>query len=428
MTGKAVVAWNFFSLAALDVFNYLLPLLTFPYLVRVLGAEKYGIIAFATAFIQYFITITDYGFTISAAREVALVREDKRRLSEVVSAILLIKFCLMLASLVTAGTILLVSPPLRAVWLIALFGFGSVIANALSLTWFFQGMEQMRYITALGLGAKTCYAILIFTIIRHQEQYFLVPLLGSTSEIFAGLSGLVLALRQFGIRWKYSGPEWRIQLRTGFHTFISYVTMSSYSSTRTFALGLLAGPTITGYYAIAERIGSMMQAFPLHAFIAAAYPRLCSMFSKDPQGSYRLTMRFQRYTNWAYAASVPICWQLAPLIVRIAAGKIYPETIWALRLIVVGNFFWNANLFRLRFLLVSGRYSTYSKVYVVTGLVGSVSALIGAALLSYSGPPATAIVLNAAILIWTIYLVGDFAKDLKESSGVPPETRAVANA
>ena len=61
---KAVVTWNFISLASLDVFNYLLPIITFPYLVRVLGAEKYGVIVFATSFIQYFITITDYGFTI----------------------------------------------------------------------------------------------------------------------------------------------------------------------------------------------------------------------------------------------------------------------------------------------------------------------------------------------------------------------------
>jgi len=93
---KAVVTWNFISLASLDVFNYLLPIITFPYLVRVLGAEKYGVIVFATSFIQYFITITDYGFTISAAREVAVVRNNPRRLSEVVSSIVLIKVCLML--------------------------------------------------------------------------------------------------------------------------------------------------------------------------------------------------------------------------------------------------------------------------------------------------------------------------------------------
>ena len=408
--------------------TYLLPLLTFPYLVRTLGAEKYGIIAFATSFIQYFLTITDYGFTISAAREVALVRHDKRRLSEVVTAIVTIKICLMLACLLTMSIIIAVSPPLRAVWQIELLGFGLVVANALSLTWFFQGMEQMRYITALGLCAKICYAILIFTVIHHESDYFMVPLLGSVSELLAGVSAVVLAVRQFGIRRIHAPGEWRIQLRNGFHTFISYVTMSSYSSTRTFALGLLAGSKITGYYAIAERIGTMMQAFPLHAFIAAAYPRLCSMYAEAPGASYRLTQRFQRYTTWIYAASVPACWYLAPLIIRIAAGKVYPETVWALRLIVVANFFWNANLFRLRFLLVSGRYALYSRVYVATGIAGSISALIGAALFSYSGPPAMAIVLNAAILAWTIYLVAGVLSHEERSNGIPPANHVMANA
>ena len=144
--------------------------------------------------------------------------------------------------------------------------------------------------------------------------------------------------------------------------------MTSYSSTRTFALALFAGPKITGYYAIAERIGTMMQAFPLHAFIAAAYPRLCSMYAESPGASYRLTKRLQRYTTWVYAASIPISWYLAPLIIRIAAGRVYAETVTALQLIVVANFFWNANLFRLRFLLVSGRRSLYSRIYVTTGV------------------------------------------------------------
>ena len=425
---RGIVARNFISLASLDVFNYFLPIITFPYLVRVLGAEKYGVIVFATSFIQYFITITDYGFTISAAREVAVVRNNPRRLSEVVSSIVLIKVCLMLLCFMVMAVTVAVSPPLRALWKIELFGFGLVVANALSLSWFFQGVERMRYITALGLCAKICYTILVLTVIRHQQDYYLVPLLGSASEILAAVCGFLLAIRQFGLSIRVdSATEWRTQLKNGFHTFVSYVAMSSYSSTRTFVLGLLAGPKITGYYAIAERIGSMLQAFPLHAFIAAAYPRLCAMFARDPNGSYRLTMRLQRYATWVYAASVPVCWYLAPYIIRIAAGTTYLETVLALRLIVISNFFWNANLFRLRFLLVSGRYSDYSKVYVVTGILGSASALAGAALFSYLGPPVTAIVLNAAVLAWTISLVRNLART-GLSAQVQSTAEAVASA
>jgi len=87
---------NFFSLSSLQGVNYILPLIVLPYLIRVLGPEKIGLIAFAQSFVQYFVILTDYGFNLSATRQIALYRERKEQLHQIFTSVLAVKLILVI--------------------------------------------------------------------------------------------------------------------------------------------------------------------------------------------------------------------------------------------------------------------------------------------------------------------------------------------
>lgn len=95
---KKVVAQNFLSLVMLQGANYVLPLLILPYLVRVLGAEKFGLVMFAQSFAVFLTVFVDFGFNISGTREISLARNDKAKTGEIFLSIMIIKLGLIIIS------------------------------------------------------------------------------------------------------------------------------------------------------------------------------------------------------------------------------------------------------------------------------------------------------------------------------------------
>ncbi|MDO9573217.1 MAG: oligosaccharide flippase family protein, partial [Candidatus Omnitrophota bacterium] len=82
---KKIVFQNFISLSTLQGINYILPLIVLPYLIRVIGIEKFGLIAFAQALVQYFMILTDYGFSLSATRKISLCADSDKKISAIFS-------------------------------------------------------------------------------------------------------------------------------------------------------------------------------------------------------------------------------------------------------------------------------------------------------------------------------------------------------
>ncbi len=127
---------NFTSLSVLQAANYLFPLIILPYVVRVLGPGKYGLINFALAFIAYFNLISEYGFNLSGTKAISLVRDSKKELSRTFSVILFIKIVLSVFSFLLLLVIVYSIPFFNNNWEIYLLSFGMVIGWILFPGWF----------------------------------------------------------------------------------------------------------------------------------------------------------------------------------------------------------------------------------------------------------------------------------------------------
>ncbi|HPM42223.1 MAG TPA: flippase [Candidatus Omnitrophota bacterium] len=412
MKNKKIVIDNFISLAFLQGVTYILPLVTFPFLVRVLGPVKYGLVTFSQCFIMYFVLLIDYGFNYSATREISIYRNDIGRLSGIVASVTAIKLLLLAVSFAVFSCVLFLAPKFSSEKTLYYFSFLAVLGNVLMPAWFFMGIEKMNYIMYLSILSKVIYTVCIFVFITGPEGYLLVPLFNGLGGIFSGLIAIYVLFKTFKIRPLVPRiSEIARQLKEGWHVFISTMAISAYSNTRMFAVGLLCSETVTGYYAIAEKLINIIQSTYLIPLAQTVFPRLSNVFHADPGKAFNMMRRLQSLTTMLYLLFLPPLFILAPHIISLIAKNVYPETLLSFRILLIAAFFTSANAFRVQFLLISGRNKIYADIHMLAGTIGVVLTFLFAYLYSYIGPPFSMLIVEITVLLLTVISVRQSCPD-----------------
>lgn len=269
---KKTLWGNFLSLASLKGFDYILPLITLPYLVRVLGVEHFGVVSFAQSFAQYFILITQYGFTLSATREISLNRDDPKKINEIFLSVMTVKLLLAAACFLILLSTVAVFPLFRDYWMVHLFSFGLVMGDVLIPVWFFQGMERMKFIAYFNISAKLIFTCLVFLLVRGPEDVMLVPLVNGIGFVSVGLVSLYVVNRYFSIRF-FVPPVAMVRhlFVDGWNIFMANITPSLYHNSSTFLLGILASNTAVGYYTAGAKLIEVGNAF-MYIIARTIYP------------------------------------------------------------------------------------------------------------------------------------------------------------
>ena len=266
------VVRNAFLMYVVQFGSYVFPLIALPYLSHKLSTEMFGWVAFAQNFNWYFITLTEYGFNLTATREVAVAKDDLARVSRVYSAVLAAKFLLTLLGLTILLIVVLATPRLRPHLLLFLVCFLSVIGNLLFPVWLFQGMQKMKQVAIRDFLAKVVALVTLFTCVHGDQDYLFAAGTQSGGLLLAGIIGLLTVRPKLGVRFHI--PEWsevRGQLVTSWPAFLSLAVSASAVITNTVIVGLRAPISEIAFYNAAQRLVAAMRSM-VSPLSTAIYP------------------------------------------------------------------------------------------------------------------------------------------------------------
>jgi len=359
---------NILSLFSLQGINYILPLITFPYLTRVLGPDKYGLIAFSFAFIGYFQILTDYGFNLSATREISIYRKENEKISDIFNSVMATKLILLVISFLIMTFLILTFEKFRHEALLYFFTFGLVIGNLLMPSWFFQGVERMRYISLLNMAISIIFTISIFIFIRQASDYIYVPLINAIGTILIGIIALMIVRCEFNINFALpSFNNIKYQVQEGWHIFLSTIAISFYTTSNTFILGLFVSPTILGYYAVAENILKMIIGL-LGPFTQSVYPYISSLAIKSQKKALGFIKKVSIIMAFfTFMLSITL-FLIAGFVIHLLAGNQYDNSIILLQIMSLLPFIIGmSNVFGVLFLFAFGYSNKVSKIQLILG-------------------------------------------------------------
>lgn len=274
---------NILSLGSLQAASYLLPFLTLPYLARVLGPEGLGRIAFALAFAQIFVMLTEYGFNLTASREISVNRDNPHKVAEIFSSVTVLRAGFMVAGFIVLLILVFTIPKFEQDIPVYLSSYMLVVGSVLFPQWLFQGLEQLKVVSIIQIIARGCAAAGIFLLVKTKDDLLWAVWLQSANMAFAGLLTIpfiVIALR--GVRPQLPTRGALVyQLREGWHIFIASLAANSYTTSSVFILGILLTPVAVGYYSVAEKVvrAVLMMFGPI---TQAIYPYISKMAQDDP--------------------------------------------------------------------------------------------------------------------------------------------------
>jgi PST family polysaccharide transporter len=332
--------------------------------VRVLGVEKFGLIMFAQAFIMYFNVLVDYGFNLSATREISIHRENKEKITEIYSSVMIIKFILILVSFLLLSIVVFSFERFSSDWILYYFTFLIVIGQALFPVWYFQGIENMKYITIINVSSKLFFTALIFIFIQEEGDYIYVPLINGLGFLITGVSSLYIVNKKFNQLLNFKNLRIKYYLKEGFYVFLSISSSTVLSASPILFIGLFINFSVAGYYAAFQRIITAVKNLFL-IINQTFFPRLSKMYNENIIKYNKIWKKLTLYSLISSILFYFLILLFSERVISLYLGAEFLEKIYILDILAITVVFYVIiNSLGLNGLLVMGKHKelAYSQI------------------------------------------------------------------
>lgn len=404
--GKTVFA-NFGYLSLLQIAGYVFPLISMPYLARVIGADGFGKIAFASAIVVWIQTISDWGFNLTATRDVAQNRNDKEKISRIFSNVLWARCILTILSGLILLVVVLVVPYLRENADIIFVTFLLVPGYILFPEWFFQAIERMKYTTIFNLIIKLIFTISVFVFIRKREDYLIQPVLTTMGYLLCGIGALYLILKKWG--YTLYKPEWTEILkiiRSSTDVFINNLMPNLYNSFSVMLLGFFGGSTANGLYDGGNKFPTIFYQFQ-SVLSRAFYPFLSrrpdkhSFYAKLNIGS-------------AIIGAVFLI-AISPLVIKVMLGDEFENSVIVMQILSFSVIFLAMDYtYGVNFLIINHKEKPLRNLTFVSSIVGMGVSIPLVYYFSYIGAAITVLLCRGMLGIGSYVLTKMYKKKTDE--------------
>ncbi|MEO8254814.1 MAG: oligosaccharide flippase family protein, partial [Flavobacterium sp.] len=246
---------NFFSLTVFQAIEVLIPIIAIPIIINRVGADKFGLISFALVFTIFFQIIINFGFNTISIRDISIYKNNIEKKNEVFNDTFNSKLILSFLCLIVFVIIIFSYSKFSVEPAIYLFTYLSLFGQSLIPIWFFQGIQETKFLTLSNFIGKSAYLILLLVFLKNESNYLLVPIFSFVGYFITAVMSLYVVFKKHKIQYTFiTFKSFKAQLKIGKYMFLSEIKLYFISYFNIFLLGLISGNQAVAYFVGAEKI------------------------------------------------------------------------------------------------------------------------------------------------------------------------------